>query len=225
MQVDNKPTQSIPFERLNFRAKDYLKFLSKGNRPAKVFAAEKESPEIVVQYKRPNGRPPRFVILCQFTHKAYVLKAPDSKSCHATRSTFSATSPASHSTEPSPRCNNEVSALWTTSSEQWPINAVLSNDLLFLYQPTWPMERRIDRLWLHQPTTTHIVNTVQPRQLTTDMTTLTTYRRLTRPGRGRGEVPNVLSPRDPDARLRTTRTKNGTIIIDCMWDVKHDYHK
>ena len=134
MQIDNKPTLRIPFERLNFRAKDYQKFLSKGNRPAKVFAAEKYPSEIVVQYNRPNGRHPHFVILCQYSLKSYVLKAPDSKYhvpaqweaaseiceqlshsqpgslCHATRSTFSATSPDCHSTEPSPRCNNEVSA-------------------------------------------------------------------------------------------------------------------
>ena len=79
MQVDNKPIDRIPYERLNLRAKDYLKFISKGNRPAKVFAPRKQSSEIVAQYTRPDGKPPHYVIYCSVTQKAYVLKAPDSK--------------------------------------------------------------------------------------------------------------------------------------------------
>ena len=79
MQVDNKPIDRIPYERLNLRAKDYLKFISKGNRPAKVFAPRKQSSEIVAQFTRPDGKPPHYVIYCSVTQKAYVLKAPDSK--------------------------------------------------------------------------------------------------------------------------------------------------
>ena len=79
MQVDNKPIDRIPYERLNLRAKDYLNFISKGNRPAKVFAPRKQSSEIVAQYTRPDGKPPHYVIYCSVTQRAYVLKAPDSK--------------------------------------------------------------------------------------------------------------------------------------------------
>ena len=79
MQIDIKPPQRIPPERLNYHTKDYLQFLSKGNRPAKVFSVNGNPGDIVVQYNRPNGRPPHFVKYCQYTGRSYVLKAPDSK--------------------------------------------------------------------------------------------------------------------------------------------------
>ena len=68
MQIDNKPVEHIPFERLNYRAKDYLKFLSKGNRPAKVFAAGRNPSEIVAQYTRPTGGL-HTSLFCATTHK------------------------------------------------------------------------------------------------------------------------------------------------------------
>ena len=57
MQVDFKPPQHIPPVPLNYRAKDYLQFLSKGNRQGKVFAVNGNPAEIVVQYNRPKGDP------------------------------------------------------------------------------------------------------------------------------------------------------------------------
>ena len=79
MQVDFKPPQHIPPVPLNYRAKDYLQFLSKGNRQGKVFAVNGNPAEVVVQYNRSNGRPPHFVKYCDLTGRSYVLKAPDSK--------------------------------------------------------------------------------------------------------------------------------------------------
>ena len=79
MQVDPQPPKRIPPVPLNYRAKDYLQFLSKGNRQVKVFAVGGDRAEIVVQYNRPNGKLPHFVKFCQYTARSYVLKAPDSK--------------------------------------------------------------------------------------------------------------------------------------------------
>ena len=145
MQVDYKPSQHIPPVALNYRAKDYLQFLSMGNRQGKVFAVNGNPAEIVVQYNRPNRRPPHFIKYCQYTGRSDVLKALDSKYhvpvqweaasksanncltakpeslCHATRSS-SATPPRVRSTEPSQnqnsllvKCQND-----NTSPGDWP---------------------------------------------------------------------------------------------------------
>ena len=79
MQEDPQPPKRIPSVPLNYRAKDYLQFLSKGNRRGKVFAVGGDRAEIVVQYNRPNGKLLHFVKFCQYTARSYVLKAPDSK--------------------------------------------------------------------------------------------------------------------------------------------------
>ena len=78
MEIDYKPKQYIPPVPLNYRAKDYLQFLGKGNRQGKVFAVSGNAAEIVVQYNRANGHP-HYVKYCQHTSRSYVLKAPDSK--------------------------------------------------------------------------------------------------------------------------------------------------
>ena len=79
MEIDYKPKHYIPPVPLNYRAKDYLQFLGKGNRQGKVFAVGGKAAEIVVQYNRSNGRHPHYVKYCQYTQESYVLKAPDSK--------------------------------------------------------------------------------------------------------------------------------------------------
>ena len=48
MQVDPQPPKRIPPVPLNYRAKDYLQFLSKGNRQGNVFAVSGSRAEIVV---------------------------------------------------------------------------------------------------------------------------------------------------------------------------------
>ena len=78
MEVDYRPKHYIPPVPLNYRAKDYLQFLGKGNRQGKVFAVCNNASDIVVQYNRVNGQP-HYVRYCQHTHRSYVLKAPDSK--------------------------------------------------------------------------------------------------------------------------------------------------
>ena len=79
MQVDPQPPKRIPPVPLNYRAKDYLQFLGKGNRQGKVFAVGGDRGQIVVQYNRPNGKLPHFVRYDNFTARSYILKAPDSK--------------------------------------------------------------------------------------------------------------------------------------------------
>ena len=78
MEIDYRPKHYIPPVPLNYRAKDYLQFLGKGNRQGKVFAVGNNASDIVVQYNRANGQP-HYVRFCQPTQSSYVLKAPDSK--------------------------------------------------------------------------------------------------------------------------------------------------
>ena len=80
MQVEDiQPPKRIPPVPLNYRAKDYLQFLGKGNRQGKVFAVGGDRGQIVDQYNRPNGKLPHFVRNDNYTGRSYVLKAPDSK--------------------------------------------------------------------------------------------------------------------------------------------------
>ena len=136
MEIDYRPKHYIPPVPLNYRAKDYLQFLGKGNRQGKVFAVGNNASDIVVQYNRANGQP-HYVRFCQPTQSSYVLKAPDSKYhvpaqweaakpeslCHSTRRSSSATSPRVSSTEPSLRCKQRSAMTYfPVTNQRRPLN-------------------------------------------------------------------------------------------------------
>ena len=143
MKIDYRPRHYIPPVPLNYRAKDYLQFLGKGNRQGKVFAVGNNASDIVVQYNRANGQR-HYVRFCQPTQSSYVLTAstmyplngkqhtisanncltakPESL-CHSTRRSSSTTSPRVSSTEPSLRCKQRSAMTYfPVTNQRRPLN-------------------------------------------------------------------------------------------------------